>query len=187
MRRPTPLELDGLRVWRIPLTQGKSALVSDGHLGLVSEHTWFADRHSNTFYAYTHLRLPDGSSTKRYMHQMIGEALGIVGLVDHKSRDGLDNRESNLRPSSPELNGANQRNKVTYAGVPVSSPYKGVSWKRSHRKWLASLRSAGKQKFLGYFDAAVDAARAYDKEALAVWGEYAKLNFPVDLALQGVT
>jgi hypothetical protein len=44
-----------------------------------------------------------------------------------------------------------------------SSKYRGVSWK--HNQWHASIRVAGMQENLGYFDDEEAAARAFDSRA----------------------
>jgi hypothetical protein len=40
------------------------------------------------------------------------------------------------------------------------------------------IKKDSKQFFLGYFDDEIEAAKAYDREAKKLHGEYAGLNFP---------
>jgi hypothetical protein len=51
--------------------------------------------------------------------------------------------------------------------------YPYTSQAKSGHKWSASIRHGGKTKFLGYFEAAEDAARAYDAAARELRGEAA--------------
>jgi hypothetical protein len=54
----------------------------------------------------------------------------------------------------------------------ASSKYKGVSWDDSRKQWRASIPI-----FLGRFDSEIEAAKAYDKKAKELYGEFALLNF----------
>jgi hypothetical protein len=54
--------------------------------------------------------------------------------------------------------------------------YKGVSPYRG--RWQATIRVEGKLKWLGSFDTAEDAARAYDDAVLTYRGRKGVLNFP---------
>jgi hypothetical protein len=45
-------------------------------------------------------------------------------------------------------------------------------------KWKAGIRVGGRQTFIGLFDDEVEAARAYDRKAREMFGEFAYLNFP---------
>jgi len=44
-----------------------------------------------------------------------------------------------------------------------SSKYKGVSYRKKGRKWVAQTRLSGKQKTIGYFKNEYDAHLAYEK------------------------
>lgn len=56
------------------------------------------------------------------------------------------------------------------------SPYRGVS--QSQGKWYAQICVKRKAKCIGYFRTELEAAQAYDKRALELFGDKAKLNFP---------
>jgi hypothetical protein len=67
----------------------------------------------------------------------------------------------------------------------TTSRYKGVCYyaRKKSKKWNASLQHKGKHISLGYYEDEQEAARAYDKAAYAIWGEYSRqhLNFPNDI------
>lgn len=92
-------------------------------------------------------------------------------ILDHKNRNPVDNRIENLRAASNSQN-------VTNRSLPAKnkSGYRGVSLKLGNRNkiWLATADNT----FIGYFKNKKDAARAYDKMAKQIFGEFAVLNFP---------
>lgn len=92
-------------------------------------------------------------------------------IVDHRDRDPLNNRLDNLRLSDAPRNAANSKARPNKK----HSKYRGVT--RHAGKWIAQARVNGKNKKLGRFTDEEDAARAYDKAALAAYGEHAHLNF----------
>lgn len=63
-----------------------------------------------------------------------------------------------------------------------TSKYRGVSWFKRDSCWRAWMYDSRKkqQLHLGYFHNEIDAAKAYDKKALEINGEFAHLNFPED-------
>lgn len=94
-------------------------------------------------------------------------------VVDHANANRLDNTRANLRNITP---GQNQHNRRKRRGV--SSIYKGVSYHKASRRWCARVDCGKEHFYLGEFDTEVEAARAYDCRAVAVFGEFARLNFP---------
>lgn len=157
----------------IPLTQGFSAIIDDEDFELVSKHKWHVHHSGKNHYAVANVTLPDGRRTTIQMHALI---LGNPGsITDHKDGDGLKNTRSNLRPCTHQQNIFNQG---VQAHVSKTSRYKGVHL--FEKKWLARIMINKKMNHLGSFENESDAARAYDRAAKELFGEFARLNFPND-------
>jgi len=151
----------------IPLTQGKFAIVDPADFDELSQYKWTAAKSPNTFYA---VRSAQGRQIR--MHRLITDApKGLV--VDHRNHNGLDNRKENLRLCTRSENARNQRPQTGR-----SSKYKGVCWHKNQKKWLARVYSKGVTYHLGSFNSEIAAAKAYDKKAKELFGEFAHLNFP---------
>jgi hypothetical protein len=60
----------------------------------------------------------------------------------------------------------------------AGSKYRGLTWYKIKSKWQAQIWYDGKQRSLGYFEDAEEAAKAYDKAARAHHGKKAEMNFP---------
>lgn len=91
--------------------------------------------------------------------------------VDHENGVRHDNRAENLREATQTQN---HYNRHIATGV---SRFLGVSPVRKGTKvrWVAHQRPDG---YLGYFFSEEEAARAYDRAALARDPEFARTNFP---------
>lgn len=76
-------------------------------------------------------------------------------LVDHKDRNPLNNKISNLRPISPSGNSINSKmSKRNTTGV------KGVYWNKRSKMWQALISINGKLTGIGYFKDKNDAIKA---------------------------
>lgn len=91
--------------------------------------------------------------------------------MDHISNVKDDNRWTNLRECSNSQNCANR-------GIPKtnSSGFKGVCWNRFAKRWVARIGFQNKKLHLGHFDCPQEAALAYNKKAVELFGEFARVN-----------
>ena len=152
---------------RIKLTQNKWALVDSEDYPLLSKYNWHAvyRKGSMSFAAKTHFGDKD-----RYMHRIITNCpTGLV--VDHINHDTLDNRKKNLRICTKAQNTYNsskrRKNRCGYKGVSIN-----------YGKYFVQIKKDGHAMCLGRFNNLIEAAKAYDKKAKELFGEFACLNFP---------
>jgi hypothetical protein len=59
-----------------------------------------------------------------------------------------------------------------------TSGYRGIVWSKQTISWQARIYHGKKHLYLGCFDNKIDAAIAYDRKAIEIHGDKAKLNFP---------
>lgn len=113
--------------------------------------------------------------TKYQAHRVIWKfAYGVdPDTVDHRDGDQGNNRLVNLRDCS---NAENSRNYVKPTG---SSRYRGVCWVKRDSAWASRISDGrGGKRSLGNYTDEVEAAKAYDRAARELHGEFATLNFP---------
>lgn len=104
------------------------------------------------------------------MHSfLLGKKEGYV--IDHINGDKLDNRRCNLRYATTQENSRN-----TFKQKNCTSNFKGVYFVKKRNCWNAQIYLNRKQIFLGCFKNEIEAAKAYNKKAKELFGEFAKLN-----------
>ncbi len=110
------------------------------------------------------------------MHRVIMAAPEDL-FVDHIDHNGLNNCKSNLRLCTPAQNSFNK------PSINGASKYKGIKRDRYEKKWTARVHSNNNTYHIGTFDTEIDAARAYDKKAAELHGQFACLNFPAEKSI----
>jgi hypothetical protein len=147
----------------IQLTKGKSVMVDDEDYEWLNQWKW----HYHNGYA---TRKP--VSGRVFMHRSIMHT--PKGMqTDHINGNKLDNQKSNLRVCTSQQNKLNKPKRLDN-----TSGYKGVTWRKDKNMWQSQIMFNGKRQYIGYFDDLEVSARAYDKKALELFGEFAWLNFP---------
>ena len=151
---------------KIQLTNGGLCIVDDEDYPLLDRHTWHKEKNGNVWYAYALI----GKNTKIAMHRVILGAK-LARVIDHINHDGMDNRKENLRFVTISHNTANARKYKQK----TTSKYKGV-WKGYDGKFYANINCDCKRYSLGKYESETDAAKAYDKKAIELFGANAATN-----------
>lgn len=153
----------------IRLTQGKIALVDDEDFEWLNQWKWYVDKG----YATRNIRLESGKRITIKMHRMIlGLNVGDEMFGDHINGNRSDNRRENLRSCS---HAENQRNAKKNSNN--SSGFKGVSFDKQHKKWVAQISINGKGSRIGFFSTPEAAHSAYCAAALKHHGEFANFGY----------
>jgi hypothetical protein len=153
-------------------------------------YTWSLRKGCNTFYAKTQLRHPKGGYilckrdgkrkrvTTLQLHRLIIGDVPLGMQIDHINGNGLDNRRSNLRVTTPQENSHNSVHKS-------KTGFKGVWYNPKTGKYRSRLTVGGRRILLHeWLSTAEEAALLYDKEVVRtreIVSPGRQLNFPEKL------
>jgi hypothetical protein len=148
-------------VKRIPLTRGLFAIVDDDDYERLARFRWRALRAVNTWYATR--------GAGKYQVLMHREVLKTAAAdIDHRDRNGLNNRRRNLRAAEHFENCHNR------PGLGNVSGFKGVFPNRNG--WMARIMVRKRLIYLGTFNTPAEAAHVYNNAAKRLVGEFAWRN-----------
>jgi hypothetical protein len=151
---------------RIPLTQGKFALVDDADYEALSRFKWYLQ---NDGYAARNVMTPTGRGTELMHRRIAGAKHGDDVEVDHRDVDKLNNCRGNLRSCARAENLRNYPKRIDN-----TSGFKGVTLRRETGKWRARIGFRNRYINLGTFDTAELAHEFYCLAADMLHGEFAR-------------
>mgnify|MGYP001571940764 CR=1 FL=1 len=154
---------------KIPLTQGRFAIVDDTDFWALALHKWClmgGQGYGRNIEYATRTDYSKGKRNKKVirMHRVI---LGLNGkeMCDHVNGNGLDNRRSNLRICNRAQNRINTKNNRNN-----TSGFKGVS--KYGSKWVARIGINFERVKLGVFETRNEAAKVYQEACVGVFGDF---------------
>ena len=100
-----------------------------------------------------------------------------IADIDHHDLNKINNKLDNLRLASESQNCANRIKQSLMLGKKCLSSFKGVTKHKCSQKWVAAIGHNNRLLYIGSFHDEVEAAKAYDLEAVRLFGEYARTNF----------
>lgn len=149
-------------------------LVDDEDYSYLSKHNWFLSKDKKTFYAAAWLKDENGNFVKIKMHQMImGDYDRKLFIIDHISRDPLDNRRFNLRFVTWAQNA---RNRGPLTDPKKSCKYKGVRVEKKYGYISIQITHNGIKYNESGFKSVEDAAKRWNELARQYHGEFAYQN-----------
>jgi hypothetical protein len=106
---------------KIPLTQGKFALVDDENYEDLMQFKWYAHRVGNIFYAVRAVQIGKKQQTEWMHRRILCLKFGDKRQTDHINHNGLDDKLNNIRVCTKK---ENSRNRIVKQSN-NSSGYKG--------------------------------------------------------------
>ena len=95
----------------------------------------------------------------------------LPNMIDHKDGNKTNNSISNIRPCTNQENSFN-----TGKRIDNKSGFKGVTWYKINKKWIASIKHNRKKIHLGCFDCPKEASKVYENKAKELFGEFYKIR-----------
>lgn len=148
----------------IPIIGGEEAIVDDADYERLAAYRWYF----TAGYAIRKVG-PWRQPYQLLMHRdILGLQKGDGRIVDHINGNPLDNRRENLRVCRHI---DNMRNRG--ASRTNTSGFKGVSWHKNRKRWMANIQYEGKSRYLGSFPDSESAHEFYCLAADMLHGEFA--------------
>lgn len=142
-------------------------LIDEEMWPIVNKFTWHIKPDKKTYYAFTNIRI-NGKNCGLSMHRLL---TGISSSeIDHKNRNGLDNRIDNLRFASKSQNSCNRIRKNKYG-------FRGVYVRGGKKDFSVQIQFEDKKIHKHGFKTAIEAAKEYDKLSKELHGEFGIRNF----------
>lgn len=154
----------------IPLTRGYSAIVNKSDSDL-STLKWYSHISSNGRVYARRTVYSNGKKHYEWLHKVVycraNDLLTPPKIIDHIDNNSLNNKRKNLRAvsHSQNLQNSKKQNRVMF---------KGAKYHKRDKRWRSSIRVNGKSIWLGSFNTAKEAHKAYCEAAKKYFGEFAR-------------
>lgn len=157
--KPVP---EGAKI--INLTKGYQTVVDPDVFIWAQHFKWYPGKYNGKVYASC-------SKVGRsiFLHRICNNTPDGV-YTDHKNGVTLDNTRANLRNCTPA---ENMHNKPPLKGKKFKGVFKCTD---RENRWMARFKVRGHDYYLGHFSSEIEAAKAYNEEAIKRMGEFAYLN-----------
>lgn len=144
--------------------RGHIALVDDEDFEYLNQFNWhLLNEKKGNWYAYRW----EGSERIHMHRELMNTPVDMI--VDHKNDKGYDNQRKNMRNCTHSQNHQNQLSR--------NPKGKGVGLDKRDGTYYAYIKGSKKKRIsLGRFKTAIEAAIAYNKAAIELFGEFARLN-----------
>ena len=153
---------------KLKLSDGQYALIDADLFDELSQYKWCVDQDGYPMRAGKRKKADKFINVK--LHRVVNQT--PEGMhTDHKNRNILDCRRSNLRTVSHAQNMMNCKPHRR-----STSKYKGVGWHKKSACWRVRIQKEGQRVSVGYFQDEIIAAQAYNDAALKYHGEFAYVN-----------
>lgn len=151
--------------------KGIAIKVDTDNLDLIRQYSWHIKK-SKDSKDYVRASFTENGKTKRItLHRLIMNAKSDE-MIDHIDGNTMNNMKCNLRKCNKNQNMWNRQKHKT-----AQSIFKGVRI-TEYGTYRARISYNNKRMELGTFKTESEAAKAYDKKAKELFGEFARLNFP---------
>lgn len=150
----------------VPLANGKGEAICDAEfLEEVNKHSWSI----SSKYAKTGINSKKHITLHKFIFLLKYGCVKKGFCLDHKNRNTLDNKISNLRIATYSQNSMNTK---------IKGKFKGVCFHNKKKKYVAQININKKNFYLGFSDDEEACAIMYDIAAFHHFGDFAVLNFP---------
>lgn len=175
LRKPSKINIYNHHIGIIANNTGNEFYFDLDMYDTLNGWAWFENEQK---YLRAEIRFPDGNKMILAHNIIAGTPINKNIKIDHKDRNTRNNLRNNLRVIPTALNTMNspkrKNNQSGYKGV---CPHKVVHVNGEIViRWRAKIRKDNHDHSLGLYDDPRDAARAYDKAARSLFGEFALTN-----------